>query len=90
MVDIPYHFSDLNVALEQLFNFYSHSSGRARVLVQKCTYTFASTDDKEREKICNLEEPIVTNCFYPLVKLMQGISVLAIGRSCVEQSPKLC
>jgi len=25
------------------------------------------------------EEPIVTNCFYPLVKLMQGISVLAIG-----------
>ena len=25
------------------------------------------------------EEPTVTNCFYPLVKLMQGISVLAIG-----------
>jgi len=23
--------------------------------------------------------PAVTNCFYPLVKLMQGISVLAIG-----------
>jgi len=33
------------------------------------------------------DEPTVTNCFYPLVKLMQGISVSAIGSVAYTAAP---